>query len=435
MEALTVRPGSHLAGILTVPGDKSISHRALMFGALAQGATRITHCLDAEDCRATQTVFSALGIRSEWNAKEVIVEGKGLHGLKAAAGPLDCGNSGTSMRLLMGILAGQSFSTTLTGDASLSRRPMGRVAKPLRAMGAVITGKEDGNFAPLTIQGGALRGMVHTLEVPSAQVKSAILLAGLYASGQTVVKESILTRDHTERMMVRFGAAVSVIGDISNGRTVAVQSGRELHAQSLDVPGDISSAAFWMVAAAITPGSRLTVKRVGLNPTRTGILDVLKSMGASLGVLVEDPDAPEPMGDVTVGYSPLHGTTISETMLPRLIDELPILMVAAAAAEGRTIIENAKELRVKETDRIQSMAQNLTAVGAKMMVEGDTIVLDGPTRFRPAKVSSFGDHRTAMAMAIAALSADGPIQIEDVACIRTSYPSFFSTLKTLVEKR
>lgn len=435
MEAFTVHPASRLSGSIAVPGDKSISHRALMFGALAQGPSRITHCLDADDCRATQGAFSAMGVVTEWNPQEVIVQGCGPHGLKAPSGPIDCGNSGTSMRLLMGILAGQPFSATLIGDPSLSRRPMKRVADPLRAMGAKITGKDGGNLAPLTVTGGDLHGMVHVLQVPSAQVKSAILLAGLYASGHTVVKETVLTRDHTERMMVSFGASISVIGDPSNGRTITVQSGKELQPQSVDVPGDISSAAFWLVAAAITPGARMTIQGVGLNPTRTGILDVLKAMGAKISVQMHDPDAPEPTGDLTVEHGPLHGTTIDEAMLPRLIDELPILMVAASAAEGRTTIENAKELRVKETDRIQSMSQNLNAVGVKIAVEGDTVVINGPTRFKSAKVSSFGDHRTAMSMAIAALSANGPVQIEDVACIRTSYPSFFPTLQMLVEKR
>lgn len=399
---------------------------------MANGTTTITHCLDAQDCRATQRAFVAMGIPIEWQGETVCIHGKGLRGLKVPARPIDCGNSGTTMRLLLGILAGQPFTAVLTGDASLSMRPMARVTEPLRQMGASMEGREGASYAPLTVRGGRLRGLSYTLPVPSAQVKSALLLAGLYTEGATVLVEPTLTRDHTERMLAAMGASISVIGDPTNGRTITVHGGQELAPQEFAIPGDLSSAAFWLVAAAIVPGSRVTVRDVGLNPTRTGLLEVLKEMGAALTIGETSPEgAWEPRGEVTVEASRLRGATIKAAMLPRLIDELPILMVAAACAEGRTVIEDAQELRVKETDRIHSMTSNLAALGTRVAVEGDTIVIDGPTRLRAAAVSSFGDHRTAMAMAVAALTAAGPVTIDDTACIRTSYPGFAQTLKTL----
>lgn len=432
MESLTVHPTSRLRGTLTVPGDKSISHRALMLGAIASGATVVTRCLDAEDCRATHAAFSAMGVPIHWQGDEVRIEGRGLRGLTAPSRPIDCGNSGTTMRLLLGILAGQSFEATLTGDASLRQRPMARVTQPLRTMGAVIAGPAEANLAPLTIRGGRLTPLTYTLPIPSAQVKSALLLAGLSAEGTTTLVEPVLTRDHTERMLAAMGAAISVIGDPANGRTLTIRGGGELAAQTFHIPGDLSSAAFWLVAAAIVPGSAITVRDVGLNPTRTGLLDVLRAMGARLTV-AEPPGQPwEPSGTVTVEHGPLTGTTIGGALIPRLIDELPILMVAAAAAEGRTVIHDAAELRVKETDRVHSMVTNLTTLGARIAVEGDAIVIDGPTRFRGGAVPSFGDHRTAMALAVAGLLAAGPVTIEDTACIRTSYPAFPDTLRSLV---
>jgi len=431
MGLLTVHPAARLHGHLTVPGDKSISHRALMLGAIAQGTTRISGCLDAEDCRVTQAAFEAMGVPIQWRGDDVQLEGRGLRGLKASPRPIDLGNSGTSMRLLLGILAGQSFSATLTGDASLSTRPMARVTHPLRRMGARIDGAGDANLAPLTIRGGHLTGITYTLPIPSAQVKSALLLAGLYAEGTTTLVEPVLTRDHTERMLAAMGTAISVIGDPSDGRTMTVRGGRELTARDFRIPGDLSSAAFWLVGAALRPGSSVTVRGVGLNPTRTGFIDVLRAMGGRVTVREAADESWEPRGDVTVDGGPLHGATIAGPMIPRLIDELPILMVAAAAAEGRTVIRDAEELRVKETDRIRSMVSNLQALGTRMTVEGHAVVIDGPTRFRHGTVSSFGDHRTAMAMGIAGLLADGPVQVEDTACIRTSYPAFPATLRTL----
>ncbi len=436
MASLTVHPAARLRGTLTVPGDKSISHRALMLGAIAQGPTTITGCLDAEDCRATQAAFATMGVPIDWRGDQVRIKGRGLHGLSAPSGPIDCGNSGTTMRLLLGILAGQSFPVTLTGDASLVKRPMARVTHLLRRMGARIDGRKDANFAPLTVRGGSLTSFDHQMTVPSAQVKSALLLAGLYATtggGMTRIVESVLTRDHTERMLAAMGAAISIIGDLKNGRMITVRGGQELTGRELQIPGDFSSAAFWWVAAAIVPGSEVTVHGVGLNPTRTGLLEVLRTMGADVTVEEAPGQAWEPQGTVTVRGSRLRGTTIEGPLLPRLIDEIPILMVAAAAAEGRTVIRDAAELRVKETDRIHSMVSNLQAVGARIAVEGHTIVIEGPTKFRAATVPSFGDHRTAMALAIAGLAADGPVTIEDTACIRTSYPGFADALRTLTK--
>lgn len=405
-----------------------------MLGAIARGTTAITHCLDADDCRATEAAFVAMGVPIARRGETVRIEGRDLRGLTAPRGPLDLGNSGTSMRLLLGILAGQSFAATLTGDASLSKRPMARVTHPLRQMGARIDGPDDANRAPLTVHGGRLRPLTYRLPVPSAQVKSALLLAGLYAEGSTVIEEPVLTRDHTERMLAAMGAAISVIGDPSNGRTITLRGGHELAARPFEIPGDCSSAAFWLVAAAIMPGASVTVRDVSLNPTRTGFLEALQAMGGSVTIAAELDDGWEPRGDVTVAARPLHGTTIEGALIPRLIDELPILMVAAAAAQGRTVIRDAAELRVKETDRIHSMVSNLRALGARLEVEGAAIVIEGPARLRGGTVPSFGDHRTAMAMAIAGLLADGPVTVTDTACIRTSYPGFAETLQTLCRR-
>ena len=437
METLTVHPARPLLGTIEVPGDKSISHRAIMLGALSQGTTSISGCLDAEDCRATQAAFTTLGIPVQWTADRVVIDGRGQLGLTAPTQPIDCGNSGTTMRLLLGVLAGQPFRATLTGDASLSKRPMKRVTQVLRRMGARIEGQDDGNLAPLTIQGGALKGITYELPVPSAQVKSAILLAGLYVQdGVTVVKELVLTRDHTERMLLAMGLGdhLSILGDPLDGRTVTLRGGTALQGRQFRIPGDPSSAAFWLVAAALVRESSVTVRDVGLNPTRTGFLQVLQGMGAKVTVRPAPDDGWEPRGDVTVEWAPLHGTTIRRSLLPQLIDELPILMAAAAAAEGRTVIEEASELRVKETDRIESMRTNLMTLGVRVVVEGHTVIIEGPARLRGATVSSFGDHRTAMAAAIAGLAADGPVTIQDTACIRTSYPSFEGTLRTLTAR-
>lgn len=435
MDVLTVTPAAPLRGAVAVPGDKSITHRALILGAIARGTTRIRHGLEADDCRATQAACAAMGVPIRRMGDEIQMEGVGLQGLAAPAQPLDCGNSGTTMRLLLGVLAAQPFTATLIGDPSLSQRPMARVTHLLRTMGAAIEGGQHGNFAPLTIRGGPLNGLTHRMTVPSAQVKSALLLAGLAAQGETVITEPILTRDHTERMLAAMGGSISVIGDPTDGRTITLQGGQALTAQTFEIPGDLSSAAFWCVAAAVVPGSSVTVRDVGLNPTRTGVLEVLQAMGARVTVTPSEDQAWEPRGTVTVSAAPLRGTTIAGPLVPRLIDELPILMVAAAAAHGRTTIRDVAELRVKETDRLCSMVSNLTALGARVAVEGDTVLVDGPAAFRAGTVPSFGDHRTAMAMAVAGLTASGPVRVEDTACIRTSYPEFSDTLRALAAPR
>ena len=434
MESLTVHPAARVRGTVDLPGDKSISHRALMLGAVARGTTTITRCLDAEDCRATAAAFTAMGVSIDWQGDAVRVEGRGLRGLAPPARPIDCGNSGTSMRLLLGLLAGQPFSATLVGDASLSRRPMARVTHPLRRMGAAIDGADDGNRAPLTVRGGRLTGLTYTMPIASAQVKSALLLAGLSAEGATVITEPVLTRDHTERLLAAMGATISVIGDPTDGRTITLHGGQALTGRPLAIPGDLSSAAFWLTAAALVPGSSVTVRDVGLNPTRTGLLEILRAMGAAITVAPAPDDGWEPRGAVTVEAGPLRGITIDGPIIPTVIDELPIVMIAAAAAQGRTVIAGAGELRAKETDRLQSMGTNLQALGARATVDGDTMTIEGPTRFRGGRVASFGDHRTAMACSIPAVAADGPVTIDDTACLRTSYPAFAATLQALAKK-
>lgn len=406
-------------------------------GAIAQGRTRIAHCLQAGDVQSTLQAIQSLSVSVSLQGEELLVEGKGLKGLRAASAPIDMGNSGTTTRLLLGILAGQPFATTLRGDASLSQRPMRRVTEPLGKMGARIEGPFGIDRLPLTIHGGKLRGVETKLPIPSAQVKSALLLAGLYAEGATTVEEPIPTRDHTERMLRYFGASLK-----QEGSRVTITSQGELSARVLTVPGDLSSAAFFLVGAAILPDSSVTAKGIGLNPTRTGILDLLKQMGASL--TVTSPHLPpsevreargeeqwEPIGDVTVQSSLLHGIQVTPQMIPRVIDELPILMVAATQADGVTVIEGAGELKVKETDRIHSMVTGLTAMGAKIRSEGETIVMEGPTRLKGAKVHSFGDHRTAMALAIAGLVAQGATTIEESHWIDISFPGFEEALRSI----
>ncbi len=424
MESLTIHPSTSLTGTLNVPGDKSISHRALIFGAIAQGQTVVDGILDAEDVRATANALQALGASVDLQKDQTIIEGVGLHGLKTPADAIDLGNSGTSIRLLLGLLAGQNFSSTVTGDASLCRRPMGRVTVPLRQMGARIAGANEGNLAPLTVEGHPLTGLELTLAIPSAQVKSALLLAGLYANSTTTIQEPLATRDHTERMLQKMGNHLQVESTTNGGRILILRPGDELQAQHFQIPGDFSSAAFWLVAGILVPGSQLTLTRVGLNATRTGLIKILKQMGAKVSVKTTAGEDWEPTGEVTVTAGSLKGTVVKEEELPGLIDELPILMVAASCAEGRTTIENARELRVKETDRIDAMVTNLKALGVNIQVDQDTIVIDGPARLHQGVVSSFGDHRTAMSMAIAGLVTEGGVTIEGVECIQTSYPGF-----------
>lgn len=420
-------PKKTLSGPLSFPGDKSLSHRAIIFGSLAEGTSSFRNVLAGEDCVCTRRAFEAMGvpIRSD-DPTRLVIEGRGLRSLKEPREPLYLGNSGTSMRLLLGLLAGQPFRATLTGDPSLSSRPMRRVTDFLRRMGASVEGKDDANFAPLTVQGGRLKGIDAVLPVASAQVKSALLLAGLYADGGTSVTEPVKSRDHTERFLAFFGADVA-----EEGLRVSIAPGQRLHARSFDVAGDISSAAFFMAIAALFPDSDLRFKSVLWNPTRTGIVDAFTKAGAGVHVDALNEDGPETTADFHVHGGELKAFVLEKADLPALIDEIPILTVLATQARGTTVIRDADELRVKETDRIRSMTAALTAMGAQIRAEGNTIIVDGPTPFKGARVNSEKDHRTAMASIVAGLIASGETIVEDVECINTSFPSFFELLRSI----
>ncbi len=415
----TVQPGGRLQGTVRVPGDKSVSHRAIILGSIASGTTPIAGFLEGEDALATMNIFRALGVRIEGpDAGHVTVHGVGLRGLRAPTGVLDCGNSGTSMRLLAGLLAPQPFECELTGDASLCRRPMRRVADPLAQMGARIDTAEGGR-PPLRIRGHpGLRGIDYAMPVASAQVKSALLLAGLYASGTTRVTEPAPTRDHTERMLAAFGYAVQ-----RDTASVALRGGGALHAAEIAVPADVSSAAFFMVGATIAPESDVTLRDVGVNPTRTGAIEILRRMGADLTVLNPRELGGEPVADIRVRSADLQGIEIPRELVPLAIDEFPALFVAAANARGRTVLRGAEELRVKESDRIQVMADGLAAIGAQAEPTPDGMIIDGGA-YAGGIVESRGDHRIAMAFAMAALRARAPIAIRDCANVATSFPGF-----------
>ncbi len=421
-----VTPGGSLRGRVRIPGDKSVSHRAVMFGAIADGTTRITHFLPGEDCLGTIRCFRALGVPIEGDGSEWVVQGQGLFGLKEPSEVLDVGNSGTTLRLMLGLLAGMPGFATVTGDASIRRRPMGRIVQPLRQMGAEIWGRKDGTLAPLAIKGGKLTAMAYQSPVASAQVKSAVLLAGLYAEGTTSVTEPALSRDHTEKLLGAMGARIR-----RDGLTVSIEGGSALAACDVAVPGDISSAAFWLVAGAIVPGSELVLEHVGVNPTRTGVLDVLSRMGADVTGTDEREAAGEPVADLTVRTSELVGTTLKGDLIPRLVDEIPILALAACCAHGQTIIRDAQELRVKESDRLSAIATELGKLGAKIQELPDGLVIEGPTRWRGGETQSNGDHRMAMTLAIAAMLTPDPVTIDGVACTETSYPGFWSALERL----
>ncbi|MDH1868533.1 bifunctional prephenate dehydrogenase/3-phosphoshikimate 1-carboxyvinyltransferase [Pseudomonas chengduensis] len=415
------KPGSSLSGRIRVPGDKSISHRSIMLGSLAEGTTEVEGFLEGEDALATLQAFRDMGVVIEGpHHGRVTIHGVGLHGLKAPAGPLYMGNSGTSMRLLSGLLAAQPFDTTLTGDASLSKRPMNRVAKPLREMGAVIETGPEGR-PPLTIKGGQrLTGMAYEMPMASAQVKSCLLLAGLYAAGSTSVTEPAPTRDHTERMLRGFGYPVSV-----EGSTASVESGHKLTATRIEVPADISSAAFFLVAASIAEGSELVLEHVGINPTRTGVIDILKLMGGDIALENQREVGGEPVADIRVRAAKLKGIDIPEDLVPLAIDEFPVLFVAAACAEGRTVLRGAEELRVKESDRIQVMADGLIALGVKAEPTPDGIIIEGGS-IGGGEVWAHGDHRIAMSFSVASLRATAPIRIHDCANVATSFPNFLA---------
>lgn len=434
MNKLTIKPVKKIFGTIVAPPDKSISHRAVMLGSIAEGTTKVKNFLVAEDCMRTVEAFKAMGVNidlasrifSGWNLAGHCVEikGAGLHGLKKPKGPIYCGNSGTTMRLLSGILAGQDFEVELTGDESLSKRPMKRIAAPLSLMGAVVKGEHP----PLIIHGGKLKPIDYKMPVASAQVKSCILLAGLYAGGVTSVAEPSASRDHTERMLGLFGVDVRHRGGKSS-----IKGGQKLKAADIEVPADISSAAFFMVAASIVKGSKLTIKSVGVNPTRTGVLDILKAMGAKIEIIRRPSYNFEPAADLIVESANLKAAIIKGEVIPRAIDELPVIMVAATRAKGTTKIIAAKELRVKETDRIKSLVWGLKKMGANIAVKGDDVYIKGPTKLKGATLKSFGDHRTAMSFAIAGLVAEGQTVIEDASCIFTSFPNFKEILSGISE--
>jgi 3-phosphoshikimate 1-carboxyvinyltransferase len=432
-----VRPAGRLAGTIEVPGDKSISHRAAVLGAIADGPTDVLGYLEGEDCLRTLAAIEALGVEvTRKGPGHFRIAGVGIEGLQEPDNIIDCGNSGTTVRLLMGILAGQPFCTMLTGDDSLRSRPMGRIATPLRQMGATVVGRAEGARLPLAVRGTrGLEPLSYASPVASAQVKSAVLLAGLWARGPVSVREPAASRDHTEQMLRQFGAAVFV-----DQGAVTVHPGAALQATTVHVPGDISSAAFLLVAAALVPGSRVSVRGVGVNATRTGVLDALTAMGArvergdAMRARVEHRDAvaaAEPQATLTVETTELRGITVGGALVPRLIDELPVLVVAAALAGGRTVIRDAAELRVKESDRLAALARELAKMGARLGERPDGLLIDGVAALQGARVDSGGDHRMAMALVVAALSARGETIVEDTACVATSFPQFVETVNRL----
>jgi 3-phosphoshikimate 1-carboxyvinyltransferase len=432
---LTVRQAQSLGGEIAVPGDKSLSHRAVLFSALADGRTTITGFLPGEDCVCTMRALQAMGVSIEVESKTRLIVNGSAGKLKAPLEPLDCGNSGTAMRLLAGVLAAQPFPSRLIGDASLSGRPMKRIVDPLRLMGAKIHGQGEKHTAPLEIEGGSLQGIDYTLPVASAQLKSCILLAGLFGHGTTSVTEKTPTRDHTERLLAHFHAPPVVIPETNGtGKTIRVRGGTHLHAQDFQVPGDFSSAAFWIAGAAALPGADLTIVQLGLNGTRTGLLSVLLRMGAHIHESISD-SACEPTGIVRVYGRRLRGTSISGAEIANVIDELPIIAAMAAVAEGDTHIRDARELRVKETDRIAAMAENLRAFGVTVTEHEDGMTVHGGAALKGARVTSFGDHRIAMSCAILGLFARGETTIEDTACIATSYPTFQEDLAKIAQFR
>jgi 3-phosphoshikimate 1-carboxyvinyltransferase len=418
MTTFICHPSDSIYGYLRVPGDKSISHRSIMLASIAEGITEITGFLQGEDSLHTLQAFRSMGVNIQQAPQEIIVKGVGLHGLKKPGGDLDLGNSGTAMRLLVGLLSGQAFDSVLTGDQSLSTRPMKRVLDPVSMMGGRID-SQPGGTAPLTIHGGLpLKGIRYELPVASAQVKSCVLLAGLYADGTTEVVEPALTRDHTERMLRGFGCEV-----ISQDRTISLQGGQRLTATNIEVPADISSAAFFMVAASIVPNSEITLNHVGINPTRTGVIDILELMGADITLINERVVGGEPVADILVKSASLQGINIPSHLVPLAIDEFPVIFIAAACASGTTVLTGAEELRVKESDRIQVMADGLQALGIHATATPDGMTIQGG-RVNSGEVDSHGDHRTAMAFTVAALVANGPVTIHDCDNVNTSFPGF-----------
>lgn len=417
-----------LRGNIYVPGDKSISHRSLILGSIAQGETRIYKFLNSLDCLKTLECMQALGVKIELDENNSVkIKGKGLYGLQEAKGILDVGNSGTTIRLLTGLLGGQSFYSVLSGDDSIRRRPMKRVIEPLKLMGADIWGRKDGQFAPLSIRGNKLNPLHYTLPVASAQVKTALLLAGLYTIGETVVKEPLPTRDHTERMLEIMQADIKI-----SPPEIKVMGGKELKGTDIFVPGDISSAAYFIAAASILRDSQIIIKQVGINPTRTGIIEILKKMGAKINILNYRIKSNEPRADLMIEYSKLKGVEIKKKNVPFLIDELPLIAVMATQAQGKTVVSGAKELRVKETDRIKAIVSELKKMGADIEEREDGFAVNGPTRLQGAVCESYNDHRIAMSLAVAALLAEGKTVIKNSECIYISFPEFEKTLQKLI---
>ena len=424
---MNLKTSSPLRGELIIPGDKSISHRAVMFGSLAEGLTEITNFLQGADCLSTISCFQKMGIQIENTTDKILIHGKGLHGLKAPASILDCGNSGTTTRLISGILSGQKFNSLLTGDESIQKRPMKRIMTPLSEMGAKITSLYNNYCAPLQIEGHKLQGIHYHSPISSAQVKSAVLLAGLYADTPTSVTEPFISRDHSEIMLSSFGAKID-----RNNTTATIYPEPILKGQKIEVPGDISSAAYFIAAGLIVPGSEILLKNVGINSTRDGILKVALKMGGNIKLLNERIQGGERTADILVSSSSLHGTIIEGSIIPTLIDEIPIIAVMAAYAEGTTIIRDAAELKVKESDRIQVMTDNLSSMGADIEATEDGMIIHGGKPLRGAVISTHKDHRIAMSFAIASLLSEGKNKILDSDCVNISFPSFYDNLNSLL---
>lgn len=417
-----------ISGSIEVPGDKSISHRAVMFGSMAEGTTHISNFLEGEDCLHTINAFKALGVSIKQSRSNVTIESKGVICFSEPKTPLYFGNSGTTARLMIGILSGLPFHSVINGDAFLNERPMDRVTTPLREMGAQINGRSSGNLLPLAIKGKQLSSIYYKLPVKSAQVKSAVLLAGLFAEGTTTILEETKTRDHTENMLQAFGADLTV-----KENEVSITNQKILKAIDVEVPGDISSAAFLMVAAAIVPSSKLTIKNVGLNKTRTGILDVFQQMGAYLNIQNERTVSGEVLGDITVTYNELNPITIAGDIIPRLIDEIPVIALLATQIEGTTVIKNAEELRVKETDRIDAVVDVLSTLGADIKSTPDGMIIKGKTPLTGGSVSAYSDHRIAMMIGVASLITSSEVILDDESSIAVSYPDFFNDLKSITK--
>ncbi|MFS0672668.1 3-phosphoshikimate 1-carboxyvinyltransferase [Ornithinibacillus sp. 179-J 7C1 HS] len=416
-----------IQGEIEVPGDKSISHRAVILGSIASGTTKVENFLDGEDCMRTVEAFRSMGVTIKKDKNTLLIYGNGIRGLREPLKPLYFGNSGTTARLMLGLLSGMPFSATVYGDESLTKRPMDRVLEPLKKMGASVLGRQNNCYLPLTISGGDLHGITHTMSINSAQVKSSILLAGLNASGLTKVIENNRTRNHTENMLRAFGANINVVDN-----EITMDTTSELHATDIYVPGDISSAAFLIAAAAIKPNSDLLIKNIGLNETRTGFLDILAKMGSRVDILNRRDIGGEEIGDVHITYHPLKAVTVEGDIIPRLIDEIPIIALIATQANGRTIIRNAEELRVKETDRIKAVVDVLSTLGAKIHGTEDGMIIEGVTPLSGGNVKSYSDHRIAMMTIIASLITQDDVRIDDVSSISISYPKFKDDLNSVI---